>query len=491
MKVTDGQGNNDLVTEHLDVLVVGAGLSGVGAAYRLQTRCPDLSYALLEARQAVGGTWDLFRYPGVRSDSDMATLGYPFAPWDGQDSIADGDQIRDYIGRTAERFGIDEHIRFGHSVIAADWSSEQAHWAVTVERDGVRQQLTCGFLYLCCGYYDYERGHSPEFAGRDEFDGDVVHPQFWPDDLEVSGRKVVVIGSGATAVTLVPALEERGADVTMLQRSPTWVTSLPRRDRASEFARAVLPSGAAATLVRYKNIATTSAFYQLTRRRPKLARAMLTKGAERGIGSAEVVREHFQPAYDPWDQRLCVVPDGDLFVALRGGRAHVVTDTIDRFTRRGIRLASGRELDADIIVTATGLTLRFAGGIVISVDGQARKSGDLVTYRGAMFGGVPNLAACVGYVNASWTLRADLTSRYVCRLLRLMQQRGWRSATPQVPDGLTGRPLLPLTSGYVRRSEGVLPQQGDAAPWLMRQNYVLDQRDLRRADLTEMMAFTS
>ncbi|MEO6997195.1 MAG: NAD(P)/FAD-dependent oxidoreductase [Terracoccus sp.] len=477
--------------EHLDVLVVGAGLSGVGAAYRLQTMCPGLSYAVLEAREAIGGTWDLFRYPGVRSDSDMATLGYPFEPWDGRDAIADGDEIRSYIGHTAAKFGIDQRIRFGHSVIAADWSSEQARWTVTVERDGVRKRLTCGFLYLCCGYYDYERGHSPEFAGSDEFDGPVVHPQFWPDDLDVSGRKVVVIGSGATAVTLVPALEARGADVTMLQRSATWVTSLPRRDRGSDLARAVLPRAAAARLVRYRTIATTSAFYQLTRRRPKIARAMLTKGAERGIGSAEVVREHFQPVYDPWDQRLCLVPDGDLFEALRGGRARVVTDTIDRFTPSGIRLASGCDLAADVIVTATGLTLKFAGGIAISVDGQAQESGKLVTYRGAMFGGVPNLAACVGYVNASWTLRADLTSRYVCRLLNLMQQRGWRSATPQTPDGLSGRSLLPLTSGYVRRSEGVLPRQGDAAPWLMRQNYLLDQHDLRRADLTEAMAFTS
>ena len=479
------------VTEHLDVLVVGAGLSGVGAAYRLQTMCPGTSYAVLEARDAVGGTWDLFRYPGVRSDSDMATLGYPFEPWEGRDSIADGDQIRDYIGRTATKFGIDERIRFGHAVVAADWSSEQTRWTVTVDCDGVRQQLTCGFLYLCCGYYDYEQGHSPEFPGREEFVGPVVHPQFWPENLDVAGRTVVVIGSGATAVTLVPALEKRGADVTMLQRSPTWVTSLPRRDRAGELARKILPRGAAVTLVRYWNIATTSAFYQLTRRRPKIARAMLTKGAERGIGSAEVVREHFQPAYDPWDQRLCLVPDGDLFAALRGGRARVVTDTIDRFTSSGILLTSGRELAADLIVTATGLTLKFAGGIAIRVDGQAQQSGTLLTYRGAMFAGVPNLAACVGYVNSSWTLRADLTSRYVCRLLTLMQQRGWRSATPQAPAGLSGRPLLPLTSGYVQRSQGVLPRQGDAAPWLMRQNYLLDQRELRRADLTEAMAFTS
>ena len=477
--------------EHLDVIVVGAGLSGVGAAYRLQTMCPDVSYAVLEARDAIGGTWDLFRYPGVRSDSDMATLGYPFDPWAGRDTIADGEQIRDYIRGTAVKFGIDRRIRFGHAVVAADWSSEQARWTVTLERDGQRSQVTCGFLYLCCGYYDYERGHSPAFDGRDEFVGPVVHPQFWPDDLEVAGRRVVVIGSGATAVTLVPALEAQGADVTMLQRSPTWVTSLPRRDRTSDLARTVLPAGLAARLVRYRNIATTSAFYQLTRRRPKIARAMLTKGAERGIGSVELVREHFQPAYDPWDQRLCLVPDGDLFEALRGGRARVVTDTIDRFTPTGIRLASGRELEADVIVTATGLTLQFAGGIAISVDGQAREAGELVTYRGAMFGGVPNLAACVGYVNASWTLRADLTSRYVCRLLGLMRQRGWRSATPQTPDGLSAAPLLPLTSGYVRRSEGVLPRQGDAAPWMMRQSYLLDQRDLRRADLTEAMVFTS
>lgn len=482
---------NDRVTDHLDVLIVGAGLSGVGAAYRVQTMCPGASYSVLESRDAIGGTWDLFRYPGVRSDSDMATLGYPFEPWDQRDSIAEGDQILAYIRSTAAKFGVDRRIRFGHRVVSANWRGDEARWHVTVDQDGERSRLTCGFLYLCCGYYDYEKAHSPRFAGLDDFTGQVVNPQFWPGDLETHGKNVVVVGSGATAVTLVPSLVELGAEVTMLQRSATWVTALPRRDRAGEIAHAVLPKRVAARAVRVKNIVTTTAFYELTRRRPKIARALLTKGAVRGLGSPDLVRDHFQPDYDPWDQRLCLAPDGDLFAALRSGRAQVVTDTIERFTPHGIRLASGRDLGADIVVTATGLTLKFAGGIAISVDGERRETSDLVSYRGAMFAGVPNLAACLGYVNASWTLRADITNQYVCRLVSLMREQGWRCATPRLPDGLSSRPLLPLSSGYVRRSSAVLPQQGDAAPWKMRQNYLLDRRDLRRADPTDALVFTA
>ena len=473
--------------EHLDVLVVGAGLSGIGAAHRIQTMLPGRTWAVLEARDASGGTWDLFRYPGVRSDSDMMTLGFPWAPWRDDDAIADGAKILRYLRETAAEHGIEDRIRYGHRVVAASWSTPDVRWTVTVERSGgVRETMTCGFLYLCCGYYDYDRGHDPEIPGRDDFVGRLVHPQFWPDDLDVTGRRVVVIGSGATAVTLVPALADRGADVTMLQRTPTWVTALPRRDRVRDVVRRVVPGRVGDDVVRYKNVLTTMAFYQLSRRRPAVARALLARGAARALGSEEMA-EHFTASYDPWDQRLCIVPDGDLFRVLREGRAHVVTDTIDTMTAHGVRLSSGRELPADVVVTATGLRLKIAGGIAFEVDGETRPTSELVVYRGLMFGDVPNLAVCVGYVNASWTLRADLASRYVCRLVAHMDARGWRIAVPRLPGGMAASPLLPLSSGYVARAAGLLPRQGDRAPWLMRQNYLLDRRDLLRGDVTEAM----
>ncbi|GAB2750937.1 FAD-containing monooxygenase EthA [Terrabacter sp. 28] len=477
--------------EHVDVLVVGAGLSGIGAAYRLQTEAPTRTYAILEARASLGGTWDLFRYPGVRSDSDMMTLGFPFEPWTDPDAIADGPKILAYLESTARKHGIDRHIRFGHQVVAASWSSVEARWTVTVERaGGGSEQLTCRFLQLCSGYYDYERPHDPELPGIGSFAGDVVHPQFWPEGLPVAGRKVVVIGSGATAVTLVPSLADLGADVTMLQRTATWVTALPRRDRVRDVVQQVLPSRAGGVVARYKNVLATMAFYELSRRRPAVAKSLLSKGAARALGSTTLVSDHFTPTYDPWDQRLCVVPDGDLFEAVRSGRAHVVTDTIETFTPDGIRLRSGRELAADVVVTATGLRIKVAGGIEFTVDGERRPTGELTVYRGAMFADVPNLAVTIGYVNASWTLRADLASRYVCRLLNHMERNGWRVAVPRAPEGMEGRPLLPLRSGYVERAAGELPQQGDAAPWLMRQNYLLDRRDMLRGDVTEAMAFS-
>ncbi|MBC9820804.1 NAD(P)/FAD-dependent oxidoreductase [Terrabacter sp. MAHUQ-38] len=476
--------------EHLDVLVVGAGLSGIGAAYRLQTMLPGRSWAVLEARDSVGGTWDLFRYPGVRSDSDMMTLGFPFEPWTHPDAIADGSTILEYLRSTAHKHGLAERIRLGHKVVEASWSTADARWTVTVEHAGARRQLTCGFLYLCSGYYDYDRPHDPELPGISAFEGEVVHPQFWPDDLAVEGRRVVVIGSGATAMTLVPALAELGAEVTMLQRTPTWVTALPRRDRVRDLVQRVLPTRASGVVSRYKNVLMTMAFYELSRRRPAVAKALLSKGAARSLGSTDLVEDHFTPTYDPWDQRLCVVPDGDLFEAVRNGRADVVTDTIEELTPHGLRLQSGVELPADVVVTATGLRIKIAGGIAITVDGQTRPTGALTVYRGTMFADVPNLAACVGYVNASWTLRADLASRYVCRLLAHMEAHGWRIAVPRAPSGMAGRPLLPLGSGYVRRAAAELPRQGDGAPWLMRQNYLLDRRDMLRGDVTEEMAFS-
>ena len=477
--------------EHVDVLVVGAGLSGIGAGYRLQTEAPTRTYAILEARESLGGTWDLFRYPGVRSDSDMMTLGFPFEPWTDPDAIADGPKILDYLRSTAARHGIDARIRFGHKVVAASWSTAEARWTVTVERaGGVREQLSCSFLQLCSGYYDYERPHDPRLPGIGSFEGEVVHPQFWPEGLAVEGRKVVVIGSGATAVTLVPSLAALGAEVTMLQRTPTWITALPRRDRVRDVVQRVLPSRAGGAVSRYKNVLGTMAFYELSRRRPELAKSLLSKGAGRSLGSTTMVSDHFTPTYDPWDQRLCVVPDGDLFDAVREGRAHVVTDTIDAFTPHGIRLSSGGELPADVVVTATGLRIKVAGGIAFTVDGVDRATRDLTVYRGTMFADVPNLAVTIGYVNASWTLRADLASRYVCRLLNHMEQNAWRIAIPRAPEGMEGRPLLPLRSGYVERAASELPRQGDVAPWLMRQNYLLDRRDMLHGDVTEAMSFS-
>jgi cation diffusion facilitator CzcD-associated flavoprotein CzcO len=477
--------------EHVDVLVVGAGLSGIGAGYRLQTEAPTRSYAILEARDSLGGTWDLFRYPGVRSDSDMMTLGFPFEPWTDPDAIAEGPKILDYLRATAAKYRIDERIRLGHKVVEASWSTADARWAVTVERgNGVLEQLTCSFLQLCSGYYDYEQPHDPELPGIGSFEGQVVHPQFWPEGLQVAGRQVVVVGSGATAVTLVPSLAPLGASVTMLQRTPTWIAALPRRDRVRDVVQRVLPTRAGGVVSRYKNVLATMAFYELSRRRPQLAKSLLSNGAARSLGSATMVSAHFPPTYDPWDQRLCVVPDGDLFDAVRDGRAEVVTDTIETFTPHGIRLHSGRELPADVVVTATGLRIKVAGGIEFTVDGERRQTRDLTVYRGTMFADVPNLAVTIGYVNASWTLRSDLASRYVCRLLNHMEQNGWRVAVPRAPEGMEGRPLLPLRSGYVERAASELPQQGDAAPWLMRQNYLLDRRDMLRGDVTEAMSFS-
>jgi cation diffusion facilitator CzcD-associated flavoprotein CzcO len=472
--------------EHLDVLVVGAGISGIDAAYRLQTEHPQRTYAILEARDSIGGTWDLFRYPGIRSDSDMFTLGFPFRPWRESATIADGPSILAYLRETAAEFGIDRHIRFGRRVTAATWSSADQRWEVEVlADDGSVERLTCDFLFLGTGYYRYDHGYQPEFPGIDAFEGRVVHPQHWPDDLDLAGARVVVIGSGATAVTLVPALAERGARVTMLQRSPTYVIALPGTDRLVDR----LPRWAH-RLIRWKNVLVTSAFYQLAQRAPTVAKRLLRAGLEREIPDHEIIDRDFTPRYQPWDQRLCVVPDGDLFRAMRSGGADVVTDTIATFTENGIRLDSGRELPADVVVTATGLSLQACGGIRLTVDGAEVDPGRTVVYRGCLLSGVPNLALCIGYVNASWTLRADLTARYVCRLLAHMDAHGYRSAVPEFDGGVAGRPLLTLTSGYVRRSADALPKQGRSAPWVLRQNYPLDMLSTRFGDVGRDMAFT-
>lgn len=474
--------------EHFDVLIVGAGISGIGAGYYLQKHGPSRRYAILEGRDDLGGTWGLFRYPGVRSDSDMFTLGYSFRPWKGARAIADGPAILDYLRETAREFGIDRHIRFRHRVRSASWSSADARWTVEVEVGEGREPAcyTCRFLLLCSGYYNYDEGYLPAFAGREDFRGRIVHPQHWPADLDHSGRRIVVIGSGATAVTLVPALAETAAHVTMLQRSPSYILSIPARDRAAPVIRRLLPGWAAQRILRWKNLLLSLYFYQLCRRKPEWAKRFLRRDLARQLPPDVDIDVHFKPRYEPWDQRLCLVPDGDLFRAIRDGRASAVTDEVDRFTRHGILLRSGRELPADVIVTATGLNLLALGGIRLDVDGISIEPGRCLLYRGLMLSDVPNCAVIAGYTNASWTLRAELSARYVCRLLGHMDRRGYARCTPRRdPDTVPARPLLPLTSGYVLRASDMIPKQGPKAPWVMRQNYVLDLLSLRLARLDD------
>ncbi len=483
----------DDVTRDVEVLIVGAGLSGIGAAWRLSHDRPGTRYAVLEARQQIGGTWDLFRYPGVRSDSDMFTLSYPFRPWRGDRSMADGASIRRYIQDTAREGGIAPHIRFGTRVLSAAWSSAEQRWRVQARPadGGEVSTWSCRFLYVCSGYYSYEHGYQPDFPGLADFAGTFVHPQAWPADLDTAGRRVVVIGSGATAVTLVPALAAGAAQVTMLQRSPSYLTALPATDAVADALRRRLPAAVAHRLVRAKNIAFSQGFYQLARRRPALVKRLLRRGATAALGDQALVAEHFTPTYDPWDQRLCVVPDGDLFRAVRSGQARVVTGAIQRFEPAGIRLVDGRRLEADVVVSATGLLLLAFGGIRLEVDGRPVELARTVTYRGVMLSGIPNFAYCVGYTNASWTLRADLSSRYVVRLLRFMDRHGYAVARPAPAPGGPRRPLLDLTSGYVQRAIADFPRQGPGDPWRVRQNYLRDLVTSPRADLRRQMTFTS
>jgi monooxygenase len=469
-----------MTSEHFDVLIVGAGLSGIGAAHHLQTECPGKTFAILEARESIGGTWDLFRYPGIRSDSDMLTLGYSFRPWKEAKAIADGPSILSYVRETAAESGIDRKIRFGHRVIAARWSTGDARWTVEVEREGETAEITCGFLHVCSGYYRYDQGYTPDFAGTDRFQGRIVHPQFWTEDIDYAGKRVVVVGSGATAVTLVPAIAKSAAHVTMLQRSPSYVISLPAEDPIARLARRLLPARAAYSVLRWKNVLLTMISFQLSRRRPRIARALIRKGLERRLPPGYDIDTHFKPRYNPWDQRLCLVPDGDLFEAIREGRATVVTDRIETFTENGLQLESGAELDADLIVTATGINLLALGGIQIAVDDREIRFPETMTYKGMMFGGVPNLAVSLGYTNASWTLKCDLTCEYVCRLLNHMDARGYVSCTPRNRDpSITEEPLIDFSSGYVQRSIDQFPKQGSRTPWRLHQNYARDILMLR------------
>jgi monooxygenase len=474
--------------EHLDVLVVGAGLSGIGAGYHLQAECPGKTYAILEARDSIGGTWDLFRYPGIRSDSDMYTLGYRFRPWPDARSIADGPSILEYVKDTARRDGIDEKIRFHHRVVRAEWSSEDARWTVEAFREdtGEPVRLTCGFLFMCSGYYRYDEPHTPEFEGGERFRGPIVHPQFWSEDIDYADKRVVVIGSGATAVTLVPALAERAAHVTMLQRSPSYVVALPWEDPIARVLRRVLPAKAVYPIVRWKNVLLTTLVFQLSRRRPRFVKGLIRKAAERQLPKGYDIDTHFRPDYNPWDQRMCLVPDGDLFRAIGKGSASVVTDHIDTFTEDGIRLASGEELEADLIVTATGLNLVPLGGMEMAVDGREIALPETVGYKGMMLSGVPNLAVALGYTNASWTLKCDLTCEYVCRLINYMDEHGYAQATPNNSDpSITTEPFIDFTSGYVLRAIDKFPKQGSKAPWRLYQNYARDIVALRYGSLDD------
>jgi monooxygenase len=477
-----------MAAEHVDVLIVGAGLSGIGAAHHLQASCPGKAYAVFEARDAIGGTWDLFRYPGIRSDSDMYTLGYAFRPWKEAKAIADGPAILAYVRDTAREAGIDRHVRFNHRVVRATWSAADAHWAVEAERTDTGEvvRVTCGFLFTCTGYYRYDEGYTPQLPGAERFAGTIVHPQHWSDDVDYAGKRVVVVGSGATAVTLVPAMAEDAAHVTMLQRSPSYVLSLPARDPLAELLRRRLPPKAAYPLLRWKNVLVSSAFFQLSRLAPRVAKALIRKGVEKQLPPGFDVDTHFTPRYDPWDQRLCLVPDGDLFRALRGGRASIVTDHIETFTERGLRLASGAELEADVVVTATGLNLLALGGMELAVDGREVVLSETVGYKGMMLSDVPNLAIAVGYTNASWTLKCDLTCEYVCRLLNHMDAHGYRICTPRYRDGAPAtEPFIDLKSGYVLRSVQQFPRQGRRAPWRLHQNYVRDVRMLRHGPVED------
>ena len=472
---------------HFDVIIIGAGLSGVGAAHHLQAQSPGKTYAILEGRDAIGGTWDLFRYPGIRSDSDMYTLGYAFRPWTEAKAIADGPSILNYIRETAAEGGIERHIRFGHKVTGASWSSADALWTVEVARsDGERGSFTCGFLFTCTGYYDYSGGHMPDFPGAERFAGQLVHPQAWPKDLDHAGKRVVVIGSGATAVTLVPAMAETAAHVTMLQRTPTYVVSRPSVDAWADKMRARLPSKLAYGLIRWRNVLVGMLFYNLARKRPAKTRERILGWVRDHLGPDYDVASHFTPPYDPWDQRVCLVPDADLFDALKSGRAEVVTDHIDSFTPTGLRLKSGKALQADIVVAATGLRLQLLGGMAVEVDGAPVKLSKSMGYKGCMYSDVPNMASCFGYTNASWTLKCDLTCDYVCRLLNHMDARGYAWAVPRKRDPeLTEEPMLSFTSGYVQRAIDNFPKQGSKAPWKLRQNYALDLLDLKFSKLDD------
>ncbi len=472
--------------EHVDVVIIGAGLSGIGAGWHLKQNCPGKSFVILEGRGSLGGTWDLFRYPGIRSDSDMYTLGYRFRPWTEAKSIADGASILNYIRETAAEGGIDRHIRYHHQVKRAAWSSAEARWTLEAECDGVPVRLTCGFLFTCSGYYDYESGYRPDFPGLQDYKGTLVHPQHWPAQLDTAGKRIVVIGSGATAVTLVPALARQAAHVTMLQRSPSYVVSRPSEDVWANRLRARLPAKLAYGIIRWRNVLIGLFYYTQMRKKPAEAKAMIIGMVRRQLGPDYDVGTHFTPSYNPWDQRLCLVPDDDLFRALKAGSAEVVTDHVERFTETGITLRSGRSLEADIVVSATGLKLQLLGGVQVSVDGAPVDFSQTTAYRGLMYSDVPNLATSFGYTNASWTLKCDLTCDYVCKLINYMDRHGYAAATPRRGAGETAdEPMSDLSSGYIQRDIRLFPRQGAKRPWRVHQNYLLDRLSFRTGRIND------
>lgn len=492
MNNTAEQAQNDGVhSEWFDVIVIGAGLSGVGAAVRLQRDCPDRSFALIERREAIGGTWDLFRYPGIRSDSDMHTLGYDFKPWQAQKSIADGESIRDYVNQTADEHGIREHIRFQQKLVAADWCGERAEWRLTVETSsGESRYYRCNLLFMCSGYYSYDHGHEPDFSGKNDFQGDWVHPQFWPESLDHSDKRVVVIGSGATAMTLVPNMSKTAAKVTMLQRSPTYVTSAPSVDKLANWLRSKLPEQLAYNLTRWRNTLRQQMFYKLSRVAPSVLKALLLGNVRKHIGHLVDVEKHFTPSYNPWDQRLCLIPDDDLFDAIKSGKADVVTDHIECITPTGIQLKSGEHLDADVIVSATGIELVILGGANFTIDGEAVDFANEWTYKGMMCSNIPNMVQTFGYINASWTLRADLIASWVCRLLNHMKNKGYNTATPRCPETLaTTMPkrlwIDCFPAGYMQRALPYFPKQGDREPWINPQDYRKDRKLFREAPIED------
>ena len=474
----------------VDVLIVGAGLSGIDAAWHLQDKCPGKTYAILERREAIGGTWDLFRYPGIRSDSDMHTLGYSFKPWTDAKAIADGPSIRRYVRETAQEAGIDQHIRFGHTMTRAEWKSEDAAWQVTATRGDTGEEvtLTCNMLLMCSGYYSYREGHRPEFPGEETFKGQRVHPQFWPEDLDYTDKKAVVIGSGATAMTLVPSMAGKAAHVTMLQRTPTYVVSRPDQDAIANGLRKILPDSWAYNITRAKNVGFQSFFYKQTRKNPEKAKERLLGMTREALGD-EVVEKHFTPPYNPWDQRLCLIPNGDLYEAINTGTASVVTDHIERFTETGIQLKSGEHLDADIVVTATGLKLVVLGEADFVVDGEPVDFSQTFTYLGMAYSGVPNLISTFGYINASWTLRADLVAEYACRLINHMDATGTRQATPTLGEddrAMVERAWIEdFPAGYMQRAMHMMPKQGDRAPWINPQDYKREKKLFRTRDLED------
>jgi cation diffusion facilitator CzcD-associated flavoprotein CzcO len=465
--------------DHVDALIVGAGLSGIGSACHLRSECPDKTFAVLEARESMGGTWDLFRYPGIRSDSDMLTLGYEFRPWRDNRTLADGPAILEYVKETAAEHDVDQHIRYGHRVTKAEWSTETATWTVTYEHAGATGTITAGFVFVCSGYYRYDEGYTPDFPGRERFKGTVIHPQRWPEDLDYKGKRVVVIGSGATSVTLVPAMADETEHITMLQRSPTYIVSLPAVDPLAKLTSKFLPIGVRYPLLRWKNILRMLGSYQLSRKRPGIMKKFLRLAAKRQLPEDFDVDTHLKPKYDPWDERLCVIPGGDLFRAVRHGKASIVTDTIKTFDETGIELESGEHLDADIIITATGLNLLLAGGTEIFVDGKRITPSDTMAYKGVLLSGIPNAALISGYTNASWTLKCDLTARYACRLINHMDEHGYDYCVADPDPSVEPAPFLDLKSGYIERARNQLPKQGTTHPWRLRQNYFVDVVNLR------------